>query len=104
MFYTVVLCIVAAVHAWRGLGTLRGKRSTPEVQAGKCVPLFDKVSGVCQLLFALGYALLGVGFFCKWTLEMPVPPGLLWGIFVLPVLTFLALLVGRSVLKEENFY
>lgn len=101
VFYALVFGILTVVYAWRSTAQLLGKRSTEEVLTGKCIPLFDKAMGVCNLLAALAFALLGASFFI---LRSPVPALLVHILFLLAVLLVILLMAARTFLQQDHFY
>ena len=67
----------------------------------QCIPLFDKAMGVCNLLAALAFALLGASFFI---LRSPVPALLVHILFLLAVLLVILLMAARTFLQQDHFY
>ena len=104
MFASLFFGVAALVNLWRGVTRLLGRRPSKEVLAGTHVPLYDKMSGVCDLLAALGFGLLSGGNFCRTGLELPLPGWVLGVLFGLAVLILLLALVAETVFRQENFY
>lgn len=104
MFYLFAFGVLVVLNMRGGIRKVTGKTSTEEVRTGKCIPLYDKVSGILDFLSALGYMALGIGSFCKWTLNVPVPAWILWLLFLLPLLIIMGALIARTVLQEDHFY
>ena len=104
VFASLFFAVVAAVKFWRGVTRLLGRRPSKEVLTGTHVPLYDKASGACDLLAALGFGLLSGGNFYRNVLELPLPGWVLGALFGLAVLMLLLALVADTVFRQENFY
>lgn len=104
MFASLFFGVVALVKLWHGVTRLLGRRPSKEVLAGTHVPLYDKMSGVCDLLASLGFGLLSGGNFYRNVLELPLPGWVLGALFGLAVLMLLLALVAETIFRQENFY
>lgn len=97
------LCLVQAVRCWQG------KTPSPDVRSGRCLPLYDKVTAVIQLIFALLYLAMAVccaiyGFSVRVTVTT-LPNYLMILLFiVIPVLALLAKSIARVFLREDILY
>lgn len=98
-----LLYLVQAIRLWRG------QAPSQEVRSGRCLPLYDKVTAVIQLIFALLYLAMAVccaiyGFSVRVTVTT-LPNYLMILLFiVIPVLALLAHSIALALLREDILY
>lgn len=99
MFGFLFYLTVAGALCYRAVRLWQGKTSSREVRSGKCIPIYDKVSAVIELIIAALLLFLAVR-----SLLSSFPRSFFLPFVVISLLTLLAQWIAYALLREDILY